>query len=352
MSTRRRPSLTIAAWLVVAALAASAAPPVAAHAPDPLVGGELFAQDQRVEFTWRTGSVPPTDIATAIRAAAADANASRASRAATFAFDAEGPSRIGYGAGATCGVNGIACFDRSAAPASFTMWLREHGRSFDWGTLVWCQLDDEATSGCYDAETIALDEFGHVEGLGHHANFGDGSDYLDAVVQTISRTKPRSGWDMHVFGRCDVATLQREYDVATSSSPISTCLDLDTGLTLRSSAASATFGRSVTMTATLKVIDRDVYGRLGGNWLSQRVVKLQRRAVGATTWSTIATMAHTGTAGTYSASATVSGTFDYRAVYSTPSGEGLNGDTSPTVRVTMSGCGTSACPQTQPADER
>ncbi len=40
------------------------------------------------------------------------------------------------------------------------------------------------------------------------------------------------------------------------------------------------------MTATLKVIDRDVYGRLGGNWLSQRVVKLQRRAVGATTWST------------------------------------------------------------------
>lgn len=339
-------------WLLTFGLLATGGGPAAAHAPDPDLGGVLFAQDQRVEFRWRSGSVPPADIATAIRAAAADNNETRASRAATFAYDTSGSSLIGYGSSASCGVNGIACFDRSGAPNSFTMWLREHGRVFDWGTLKWCQMYDQPPNGCYDAETVALDEFGHVQGLGHHDNVSDDSDYLDAVVQTVSRTKPRLGWDMHTFGRCDVATLQREYDVPTSSTPISTCLDLDTGLTLTASATSVTFGRVISLTATLKVIDRDAYDRLGGNWLSQRVVKLQRRAAGSTTWSTIATMAHTGTAGTYAANATVTASFEYRAIYSTPSGEGLDGDTSPTVRVTMSGCGTSSCPQSGPVSER
>ena len=42
----------------------------------------------------------------------------------------------------------------------------------------------------------------------------DDSDYLDAVVQTFSRTKPNTGWNMHAFGRCDTATLQLRYDMA------------------------------------------------------------------------------------------------------------------------------------------
>ena len=41
----------------------------------------------------------------------------------------------------------------------------------DWGTLKWCQAYASPPNGCYDAETIALDEFGHVEGLNHHVNF-------------------------------------------------------------------------------------------------------------------------------------------------------------------------------------
>ena len=70
-------------------------------------------------------------------------------------------------------------------------------------------------NGCYDAETIALDEFGHVEVLDHHVNYADDRDYTDAVVQTFSRTKPRDGWNMHVLGVCDIATLQIRYDVPT-----------------------------------------------------------------------------------------------------------------------------------------
>lgn len=344
-STLRGGTATRAVVASLLAVLALTAVPVGAHAPDPTVGGALFAQDQRVAFRWRAGSVPPAAIAAAIQAAAADASMTRASRAPTFALDANGASQIGYGAGAPCGTNGIGCFDRSGAPVSFTMWLREHGRVFDWGVLRWCQQLARPADGCFDAETIALDEFGHVAILGHHVNFADERDYEDAVVQTVSRTRPHVGWDMHTYGRCDVATLQRKYDIATTAVPISTCLDLDTDITLRTSTASATYRTSVTLTATLLIVDRSAYERLGGNLLSQRVVRLQRRLVGSTTWTTLATMTPGSSAGTYATSTTITTTADYRAVFSTPSGEGLRGDTSATIRVTMSGCGTTACPQ-------
>ena len=86
------------------------------------------------------------------------------------------------------------------------MSFREQGHRFDWGVLRWCQLTLNAPDGCYDAENIALDEFGHAEVLNHHVNFADEHDYLDAVVQTYSHTKPNVGWSAHAFGRCDVAT--------------------------------------------------------------------------------------------------------------------------------------------------
>ena len=68
--------------------------------------------------------------------------------------------------------------------------------------------------------------------LDHHVNYADQRDYEDAVVQTFSRTKPNDGYDQHAFGRCDVATLQREYDVVDSIAKYSTCLDIDTVLTI------------------------------------------------------------------------------------------------------------------------
>ena len=134
------------------------------------------------------------------------------------------------------------------------MWLREQGHVFDWGTLKWCQTYDKPPNGCYDAETIALDEFGHVDGLGHHDNRDDDSDYLDAVVQTFSRTKPNAGWNMHTFGRCDTATLQMRYDMTTTSAKYSTCLDLATVLTIAASPTSIVVGG-------VDDPDRDAQGR-------------------------------------------------------------------------------------------
>jgi hypothetical protein len=335
-SNRRRRGLAPA---LVALVLLASAPTVGAHGPDPVLGGGLFAQDQALEFRWRSGSEPPSIIRTAIRNAASDSNATRASRAPTFVYDAAGPSVIGYGTG-TCGVNGIGCFTRDA-PNDFTMWLREHGRVYDWGTLRWCQISN--TTGCYDAETVALDEFGHVAILGHHVNYSDDRDYTDAVVQTYSRTKPKAGYDMHVYGVCDTARLQLEYDIPTASAPYSTCLDVPTILTLTSSPASVGYRGTATLTAVLKVVTDTAHRRLSGNPVSKRTVRLQARTVGTTTWSTIATMTPTSPTGSYVASRILIAATDFRAVFSTPSAEGLIGDTSPTVRVSVAPC-TIDCP--------
>jgi hypothetical protein len=315
---------------------------ISAHSPNPTLGAELFAQDGRVLYDWRSGAAPPAAMRTAINAAADDVKTTRASRAAIFMHDVNGTSPIGYGTG-TCGVNGIACFTRNA-PTSFTMWFREQGRVFDWGTLKWCQMYTNPPNGCYDVETVALDEFGHVEGLGHHVNFADDSDYTDAVVQTFSRTKPRDGYNMHVLGVCDIATLQIRYDIPLASSPISTCLDVATVMTLSRSASSVPYGGSVTMTALLKVATDANYGRLSGNAVSGRPVRLQRRPPGTTAWTTVGTMDPTTPTGSYVLSLRLYSTTEFRAVFSTPTTEGLRGDVSPVTTVTVGSCSTAPCP--------
>jgi hypothetical protein len=338
-SALRRLAAAGAAALVAVCLSVGAA---TAHGPDPTLAGGPFGQNQDLRFRWRAGAEPTAAIKAAIRAAADDVNASRAAKAATYTYDAAGANPIGYGLGATCGVNGIACFTRDV-PDGFTMWLREQGHLFDWGTLRWCQAyADPPPNGCYDAETIALDEFGHVEGLGHHVNLSDDSDYGDAIVQTYSRTKPNSGWNMHALGRCDIATLQMQYDMLTTSARYSTCLDLSTDLTLAAAPSGIINGNATTLTATLKVVASAAYGRLGGNLVSGRIVTLQRRTPGTTAWISVATMPAGSTAGTYLLSQRPSSDTEYRAVFGTPSTEGINGDISATVRVFVSTCAASA----------
>jgi hypothetical protein len=338
---RRSAGLVLA--VVVAGLGSSA---VAAHAPDPPLGGALFGQNQVLEFRWRAGAVPPGAIRSAILAAADDSNDTRASRAATFMYDAAGANPIGYGTG-TCGVNGIGCFTRTA-PTGFTMWLREHGRVFDWGSLRWCQMQSSPTNGCYDAETIALDEFGHIEILGHHVNYADDRDYADAVVQTVSRSRPKAGYNMHVYGPCDTATLQLKYDMPTLSSIYSNCLDLVTVLSLSFSDTSIPYGGLVDVTSLLRVATDTDYGRVSANPIGGRIVRLQRRAIGSSTWTNLVTLTSGAPTGTYRASLRLYGTADFRAHFGTPTAEGLRGDSSGTVRVTVAPC-TANCPQ--PATE-
>ncbi len=338
----RRASSLLLSVAVVAAIGHPTSVATSAHSPDPILGAETFPQDGRLEYDWRTGAVPPALMRTAIHAAAEDVGQTRASRAALFVHDVDGTNPIGYGTG-TCGVNGLACFTRNA-PHGFTMWFREQGRVFDWGTLKWCQMYTTPPNGCYDVETVALDEFAHVEGLGHHVNYADERDYTDAVVQTLSRTKPRVGYDMHVLGVCDTATLQIRYDTPGASSKYSTCLDLPTVMSLTRSASSIAYGGTVTFTASLRVVTDTDYGRLSNNPVSQRAVRLQRRPVGGGLWTSIATMSPSTPTGSYDVALRLYGSAEYRAAFSTPTNEGLIGDSSSTVTVTVAPCAGTKCP--------
>jgi hypothetical protein len=331
-----------AAIATAALLGAVPVPATLAHGPDPVLAGEgLYPLSTDLKFRWLSGGVPPPAIRSAILAAALDANESRLSRAPTFNYDAGGSSFVQYGGNVVCGVNGLACMRRDE-PGAFRMYFREQGHVFDWGTMKWCQAYSTAPNGCYDAENVALDEFGHVQILGHHVNEPNESDYSDAVVQEFSRAKPSDGWQAHVLGRCDVATLQREYGLLAASTKVSTCLDLISSVTISSSRSAGRFDQPVTLTATLEISDLASYERLGGQNLSGRVVRLERRTpTGA--WVSLGLMSTGASPGTYVFATTIRYTADYRAVFAAPSTEGLRSDSSAAVRVTLGSC-TGICP--------
>ena len=318
--------LRAAAFLAIGALLVASAP-AAAHSPDPVFGGALFGQDQHLIFKWRAGQVPPDWLRPAIVAAAGDATRTRASRSASFAYNAGSPSIVGYGEPTGCGVGGIACFTRTA-PTSFTMSFRRQGHVFDWGSLNWCQFNANWATGCFDAENIALDEFGHVEILNHHVNYSDGSDYLDAVVQTVSHANPRVGWNAHAFARCDIATLQVKYDMRSAASPYSTCLDLATIIGVAASASSVPAGTRVTFVAGLQVGNDLSYERLRGNPIASRRVVLQRASLSGGSWISVTTMPNSETSGTYLTSIPINASYQWRAVYPKTATEGLRASTS------------------------
>ena len=319
MNRTALPVLAVALTVVAVALSAHG------HGPDPTFSGPLWNQNQSVPFSWKSGQVPPAWMKPAIKAAAVDNNESMRSKAARFSYKAGASSKVSYGEPSGCGGNGIACMSRTA-PSKYTVAFRKHGKVFDWGTLKWCQRYSSAPSGCYDVENIMLDELGHVQILQHHVNYGSNSDYGQAVVQTYSRTKPRAGWNKHSYGSCDVATLQKKYDVPNADTKISTCLDLETKMTL----SKAISGGNVTFTATVKLRDRSAYGRLRNNPLAKRTVTLQKKAPGATSWTNVGAMAANGQSYVKTI-ADPSGTTNFRAKFTAADNEGLRNSTSPWV---------------------
>ena len=317
------------------ALAAAATPALAAT-PDPTISPS-WPLDTALAYRWTSGAVPPTVMKSAVNGAAADANASRRSRAPSYAYSSSAPNGVSYGTDVPCGLNGLACFQRDPANSYWHLWFRENGHRYDWGTLSWCEMTG-SPNGCFNAETITLDELGHVAGLDHHVNLPDDSDYLEAVVQTYSHARPQAGWNASVFGRCDVAALQQTYDVASWTTPYSTCLDIPTMLALAASPASTTSGGAVTFTATLR---SEGTGRLAGNPMAGRTVVLQQRS--GTSWADLLTMSGGSTAGAYTASFAPKGTQDFRAVFRKPSSEGVRTSVSGLVTISVT-CTSAPCP--------
>jgi len=327
-----------AALASLALLAAGPAPSTLAHGPNPLFGTNLWEHDQIVGYMWAPGAVPPGWMAAEIDAAAEDVEQSRKSRAALFQRVSKADSKIWYGGPWPCPAYGIACVNRSGAPDQFAgMWFRPHGWPFDWGSLRWCQGLAAPANGCYDVENVALDEFGHIEIIGHHVNYDDERDFLDSIVQYAARARPRDGWNEHVFGRCDVARLQLEYELITAWDPVSTCLSLATSLSIVPGSTWISPGQSVRISGNLKVATMSSARALSGDPLSARNVTLQRRAPGTSGWSAAGTLLPNAAPGGYSLTISPTQTTDYRLVFS-PSAEGTLTSQTSVVRIVVSSC--------------
>jgi len=331
---KRTPTRRCTASLAIALVALTAGAGVASATLPTPASGSTWSDNQHVKYRWKGGDEPPGWMRAAVNAAAQDSNASRDSRAAVLEQSDAGASWIAYtGDMPTDWAIG---YTTRNIPDSFTMRLRPQGYPLDWGTLRWCQAYASPPNGCYDAEMIALHEFGHAQTLGH-ADEGDVTAWTDTVMHAAPKTKAKAGWNAHEFGRCDVARLQIRYGPLKASTPYSTCLDLDTQLSLSASASSVGYNGSLTLTAKLKVDPNTPWSNIASEPLDGRKVTLQRRSPSASSWSNFGSMsAYSDGTGRYALSTTVTSTYDWRAVFSSPSGGGLEGSASPVVRVTVS----------------
>ena len=314
--------------------------------------GTLWGANEVLGYRWRGGAVPPGWMQPAIRAAADDVTASRHSKAATFAYDPDAADTIGYETWLVCGATSIGCASK-VVPDWWRVGLRVHGHWYDWGQLLWCQAQETPRDGCFDAELVTLHELGHIVVLAHYEDAYEPGEpvgpWADSVMHEVTRARPRAGWNAHVFGRCDIASLQRRYDVRSdTSSDYSTCVTLTTTLSLGASSTSVAYAEPVVLTASLRVADRDGYGKLRGNRLSERAVMLQRRPAGGSTWFSLGWMSPTSTSGAYSYVTRPHSSGDYRAVFARQSDEGLTGATSVAITIRVADCTGPGCPTSLP----
>jgi hypothetical protein len=319
--------------------------PLVSPRPVPVLSDPRWAQNTLLRYRWDAGEPPPSSIRSALNAVADDASTTRRSQAPTYRYDAGATDGFRYTENfpSWSSPDAIANAARSV-PDWWIVYIRPQGYQFRWGSMRWCQIDPG--DGCFDVERIALHELGHVVGLDHPERAGFRLRPYDTVMHSTSPARPDSGSLMHAFAPCDTATLQERYDVATTSSKYSSCNDVDTTLVLTPSADVIGKDESVTFVATLRVTNRDAYGRLGGNALSNRPVQLRRRLSGTDdAWQGLWMGAGPG-AGTYTLTLSPSATYDYQALFQGPSDEGLNGSSSAVVTVQVSHiCGVPPCPE-------
>lgn len=342
------------AFAMGAALALALAFPLVrvatANGPNPehTAGQPYWAPNRSLEYNWLASFVPPAaTMQPAISAAATDSNDSQFSNAPLYSFGND-EGLVAYGKTGTnwsCGPQGIACFARSVSGNWFHVNFRVHGQVLTnpngtQFTVRWCDVDPTPTN-CWDVENIALDELGHVLGVGHHVN----PDYADAVVQTTARQQddsPNTGWNAHNYGLCDIGFLQLRYDV-TETAGISDCLitqgdGLNTLVTIAANPPSVSQGDPVVFTAHLGVVVSSTYYELSGNNLANRTVSLYRAPTGSSSWVLIGTMSGGG-GGNYTRTVTQSGvTYQWQARFVPNSAEGLDGDNSPALTVPVQPC--------------
>ena len=314
---------------------------MSANSPDPIFGGSLFATDQALTYSWDAANVPDPWMQNGMNAGAANSNKltaatnAQGTKIATFAYGSGGTSKISMYQ-SNCDPSNplaIACMARTA-PTSFTVKLNKHDMQLQGFILKWCGWyaaqnppKTEPASGCYDVANVTLDELGHVLILNHHDNAVAGSTYSDAVVQALSHTKAGVGWNAAVYGRCDVASLQAQYGMKTSSKLYSTCLipRVAPSLGFGASPTSTTLNGTVNFSATLTTGNwpGDFGDRISLKPAHARTVYLQRAPIGSSSFTNVVAMSPGVTAGTYAASVAITGTFQWRVNFPQPTNEGF-----------------------------
>lgn len=301
-------------------------PPVAfgpaGHArPVPPFGAGGWAKDKSLPFRWGAGDVPPDWAKGALKSAADDARQTSGSQSPRFIYRSTANNAIHYSSSlpSFCGA-AIACAGRNKPASWWGVWLKPHGTDFSWGTLRWCQKN--GGSYCFDIRRVLLHELGHISGLNHPESSGFKLGAHETVMHAITPAKPNAGSTRHAFGRCDVATLQELYDVPINKTPISTCNDVVSKLSLSTSAGSIDAGKSVKLKAKLSIADRSAYGHLAGNPLNKRSVKLKyRRANSNDDWTTA--WMRFQSSGTYDLVIAPKSTWEFKATFPAPGDEGL-----------------------------
>lgn len=304
--------------------------PAGAARPVPAFAAGGWAQNKVLSFSWATGQVPPKWARSGLVSGAADATDSSRSQSPTFRYRSWAYNTVRYGPSfpTFCRL-GIACASR-AMPA-WAVWIRPHGTDFSWGTLRWCERTN--TDGCFDLRRVMLHELGHIAGLNHPSTAGFTLAPYATVMHAITPARPKPASRRHVFGRCDVATLQELYDLPGSKALVSSCNNVVTVLRLSASQSTIAAGDSVQLVAMLKVADRTEYGRLGGRKLAARTVKLKYRTAGSDQgWSTL-WMRPAAAPGRYRATISPRATWEFKAVFPAPADEGLRFSGSNIVKV-------------------
>jgi hypothetical protein len=300
--------------------------------PTPSFAAGGWPKDTTLSFRWGSGTVPPAWAQAPVKAAAVDATGTSQARSPRFSYASGATNAVAY-TGHTpsyCSSSALACAGRSM-PGFWGVWLRPQGTDYAWGTLRWCQKTS-SSSGCFDMRRVVLHELGHITGLNHPSSAGFTLSSGDSVMQAITPQRPEPGASQHAFGRCDVATLQELYDSTDSRTAISTCNDVTTTLALSSSKSTVLAGRAVTLTAQLRIAGWAAFGRLADNPLDGRSVRLMyRRAGTGGGWNTA--WMRSLSSGLYDLTITPSATWEFKAVFPTPAGEGLRDSHSQIVKV-------------------
>ncbi|MFM2106926.1 MAG: hypothetical protein RL338_1958 [Chloroflexota bacterium] len=333
----RHASLVLALAVLVTAAGLADPSAAAAHVPTAGASRGSFADlpDQLVPYRWAATTYPSwlTAAATGALAGYRNDNNSRGPRP-VLATSAN--ATVGYTGALTSPCNSVQNLQwLQCAANGGTASFRIHVRDFErapygdwrwWDRAATCLAATGArASGCWLIGRAMIHEAGHaIPGFGH-----DGQTEAETVMRSTSPQVGTAGGARTTYERCDEAALQLLWDLADLAGPYADCLDhiggagtsgLRTTLSIGSTGYRACTGSTAAVGGRLATATDSRYGKLSGNPLAGRLVRLDRKLRSATTWTTgvdaIAATAVSGGTNWSRALASPSGlagTWDYRA---------------------------------------